>query len=324
MLELFGQTQFMREILKSVRNHCCDTITIICPCSKEELRHLVDFLYDGEIRCGSKTEAMKIQGNLNAIFGYPEDLDFKNVTNDQYYFENVVVIPVINNSVDHQMNDSMDDPLINAMNNPTRNEIDHPMVNNIGKSMINSINISMNNRIDNSLNNPMHDKISNAMHHSMFKAMDYPMINANDNSMINAMNDPINAMDDQMQNSVDYQMIIPKGLTQDSNSLQNVTITPQGPNPHPRRIWKWIRPRTKKLYRSQPLTKALEYEPILQQTQEPQLSEDICVRENVVTKTEEGNKEGYDECYNDEDALNSIGEEHRGFTQCPISLKNWE
>ena len=45
--ELFGQTEFMRQILTSAEGQCCSMIEIFCPCKKEDLRHLVHFLYDG-------------------------------------------------------------------------------------------------------------------------------------------------------------------------------------------------------------------------------------------------------------------------------------
>ena len=44
--ELFGQTEFLRKILSSTKDHCCGTIEVICPCSKKELSSLVNFLYD--------------------------------------------------------------------------------------------------------------------------------------------------------------------------------------------------------------------------------------------------------------------------------------
>ena len=36
--ELFGQTDFLREILSSTKEHCCGTIEVICPRSKLELK----------------------------------------------------------------------------------------------------------------------------------------------------------------------------------------------------------------------------------------------------------------------------------------------
>ncbi len=43
--ELFGQTEFMRQILTSAKEQCCSMVEIFCPCKKEDLRHLVHFLY---------------------------------------------------------------------------------------------------------------------------------------------------------------------------------------------------------------------------------------------------------------------------------------
>jgi len=80
--ELFGQTDFLREILSSTKEHCCTTIEVLCPCSKEELSHLVNFLYDGEIHCKGESDSLKMIENLQKIFGYPRnlDLDYRNET----------------------------------------------------------------------------------------------------------------------------------------------------------------------------------------------------------------------------------------------------
>ena len=72
--ELFGQTQFLRKILSSTKDHCCGTIEVIFPCSKEELSHLVNFLYDGEIHCKEESETLKIIENLQKIFGFQRNL----------------------------------------------------------------------------------------------------------------------------------------------------------------------------------------------------------------------------------------------------------
>ena len=71
--ELFGQTDFLRKILSSTNEHCCGPIEVLCPCSKEELSHLVNFLYDGEIHCDK--DSLKIIENLQKIFGFPRNLD---------------------------------------------------------------------------------------------------------------------------------------------------------------------------------------------------------------------------------------------------------
>ena len=72
---LIGQTKFMREILKSAKDHCCITLEIICPCSKEELEKLVYFLYNGEIHCEDIFDSYIVQEDLTKIFGYPEFLN---------------------------------------------------------------------------------------------------------------------------------------------------------------------------------------------------------------------------------------------------------
>jgi hypothetical protein len=73
--EVFGQTDFLREILSSTKEHCCSTIEVLCPCSKVELKHLVNFLYDGEIHCEKEYDSLKIIENLQKIFGFPRNLD---------------------------------------------------------------------------------------------------------------------------------------------------------------------------------------------------------------------------------------------------------
>ena len=72
--ELLGQTDFLREIISSAKEKCCEIIEILCPSSKEELRPLVKFLRTGEISCESKFDSLKIVKNLNKIFGFPESL----------------------------------------------------------------------------------------------------------------------------------------------------------------------------------------------------------------------------------------------------------
>ena len=52
--ELLSQTKFLRKILSSAKDHCCNIIEILCPCSKEELGTLVEFLYNGKMICDRK------------------------------------------------------------------------------------------------------------------------------------------------------------------------------------------------------------------------------------------------------------------------------
>ena len=75
--EMFGQTRFLREILSSTNERCCGKIEVFCPCSKGELGHLVNFLYDGEIHCEQEFDSLKILENLNKIFGFSKNLPIK-------------------------------------------------------------------------------------------------------------------------------------------------------------------------------------------------------------------------------------------------------
>ena len=69
--ELFCQTKFMRELLKS--QSCCGLLEVILPCSKEELGPLINFLNEGKIECNKKIDYLKIIENLNKILGYSDD-----------------------------------------------------------------------------------------------------------------------------------------------------------------------------------------------------------------------------------------------------------
>ena len=42
--ELFSQSSFLREILSSTKEHCCGTLEILCPCTKEELEKIVHLI----------------------------------------------------------------------------------------------------------------------------------------------------------------------------------------------------------------------------------------------------------------------------------------
>ena len=77
--EILCQTQFLREILISTKEFCCGKLEILCPCSKKELKHLVNFLYDREIHCKNENTSIKIQENLDKIFGFPINLNLTNV-----------------------------------------------------------------------------------------------------------------------------------------------------------------------------------------------------------------------------------------------------
>ena len=113
--EVLGQTHFLRKILFSTKEHCCQIMEILCPCSKNDLSHLVNFLYDGEIRCEEEKNALKILENLNKLFGFDKSLDFGNNYKETFQadesfcsstdtellgdkeeaLDNVVVIPIV-------------------------------------------------------------------------------------------------------------------------------------------------------------------------------------------------------------------------------------
>ena len=76
--EVFGQTQFQRNILMAAKSiHCqCGRIQISLPCSKRMVEHLVEFLYLGEIKLDVYNEAKldEIFDNLHKILGYEPDM----------------------------------------------------------------------------------------------------------------------------------------------------------------------------------------------------------------------------------------------------------
>ena len=76
--EVFGQTQFQRDILMAAKSiQCqCGRIQISLPCSKRMVEHLVEFLYMGVIRLDVYNEAKlcEIFDNLHKILGYEPDM----------------------------------------------------------------------------------------------------------------------------------------------------------------------------------------------------------------------------------------------------------
>ena len=111
--ELFGQTEFMREILKSAQGQCCSMIEIFCPCKKEDLLHLVNFLYDGEIRFESENDSHIIFDNLSKIFGFPEDIHLRcqekslhENSDGSSLFEDIEVNKITPEAVENIMNES--------------------------------------------------------------------------------------------------------------------------------------------------------------------------------------------------------------------------
>ena len=93
----------MREILSSTKEHCCDTVEVICPCSKVELKYLVNFLYDGEIHCKKESDSLKVIENLQKIFGFPRNLDLG--------YPNETFFASVNNiETEEVFEDILDDP----------------------------------------------------------------------------------------------------------------------------------------------------------------------------------------------------------------------
>ena len=77
------QTNFLREILSSAKEHCCGKLNISCPCTQKELEHLANFLYDGEIQYENNSDCIKIQENLHKIFGFSKDLMFSHSVDEK-------------------------------------------------------------------------------------------------------------------------------------------------------------------------------------------------------------------------------------------------
>ena len=76
--ELLAQTELLRNILSSIKYHCCGVIEIFFPCSDSDLRHIIQFLYSGKIFCETKEELLSIHDNLNKILGFPKECLFSN------------------------------------------------------------------------------------------------------------------------------------------------------------------------------------------------------------------------------------------------------
>ena len=72
--ELFSQTALMREVIKSVTDHCCGPIEIIFQCSHQELCDMKQFLYGGEVCFATELDCYILQSNLNTLCGFPKDL----------------------------------------------------------------------------------------------------------------------------------------------------------------------------------------------------------------------------------------------------------
>ena len=74
-------------------------IEIICPCSKDELARLIQFLYNGEIPCKDVFESFKSQEDLNLIFGFPENF------NIEYQIATLLDNPTFSSIIDFALNE---------------------------------------------------------------------------------------------------------------------------------------------------------------------------------------------------------------------------
>ena len=72
--EILCQSKYMQNILFRTDKICCGVVEIFCPCSKDNLEHIVKFLYNGAIMYKDKTRLTEILENLKRIFGFPEYL----------------------------------------------------------------------------------------------------------------------------------------------------------------------------------------------------------------------------------------------------------
>ena len=134
--KLFCQTDFQREILSSAKEQCCEILEILCPCSKDELNHLVLFLYAGVINCENELDSLNILENLGKVFGYqpknlvrnnPNGTVFTNSTeieddsNAEEAFENVIDDGTNAKQVDEDM--EITTKIENTTDNPSSKKV---------------------------------------------------------------------------------------------------------------------------------------------------------------------------------------------------------
>ena len=93
-------------------------IEIICPCSKEELARLVQFLYHGEIQCKDIFESFKSQEDLNLIFGFPENF------NIEYQIATLLDNPTLSSIIDVALNEEFVNIGVDEILNPQSNDQD--------------------------------------------------------------------------------------------------------------------------------------------------------------------------------------------------------
>ena len=117
--ELFCQTDFQRKILSCAKEQCCEILEVFCPCSKDELNHLVLFLYAGVINCENEFDSLNILENLDKVFGYqPKNLVRNNPINGT----------VFTNSTEIEDNSNAEEAFENLLDDDTNaNQVDEDM-----------------------------------------------------------------------------------------------------------------------------------------------------------------------------------------------------
>ena len=100
------------------KDQCCGIMEIICPCSKEDLSRLVQFLYHGEIQCEDVFDSFKTQENLGKIFGFPENF------NIEYQIAALLDNPTLSSIIDVALNEGFVNIGDNEILNPQSNDQD--------------------------------------------------------------------------------------------------------------------------------------------------------------------------------------------------------
>ena len=91
--EILFQTDFLRNILSSKKAECCSVMEVFCPCSENDLKYMVEFLYLGKISCKTRDDLLRILDELNEVFGFPkEKLDQNKDIGKECYFHKKYLI----------------------------------------------------------------------------------------------------------------------------------------------------------------------------------------------------------------------------------------
>ena len=101
----------MRKIIASVQNHCCKKIKIFCPCTENELKSIVNFLYKGKITDQEESEVLEILWNLTKIFGFSENLF--SIEDHSYHGYMSITEPLLEKeSSQHSVSDSLNTEIV--------------------------------------------------------------------------------------------------------------------------------------------------------------------------------------------------------------------